>query len=37
MTYISDGSGTGDLGDFVRAYNDSGTIKTQIIGAKSDL
>lgn len=36
MTYISDGSDTGEEGDLVRAYNDGGSIKTQIIAAVSD-
>lgn len=36
MTYNSDGSGTGNQGDLVYAINDAGTVKTQVIAARSD-
>lgn len=36
MIYQSDGSETGSAGDLVRAYNDDGTVKTQIIAPLSN-
>jgi len=36
ITYVSDGTTTGNAGDLVRAHNDGSDIRTQIIAALSD-